>query len=111
MQFQNPEGGKAIDVRRLLLNKCQEEFESGTQVSASMHMFMAAREMCCVGCGCLVIQTHTHTHTQAMENVAQREAQGDGQADKQEGEGKEEEKEEVRVYCPEVPSSRRAHLK
>jgi len=33
VQFPNPEGGKAIDVRRLLLNKCQEEFESGTQVS------------------------------------------------------------------------------
>eukprot|EP00983_Pelagomonas_calceolata_P032468 1018373-Pelagomonas_calceolata.AAC.6 len=30
-QFPNPEGGKDIDVRRLLLNKCQEEFESGTQ--------------------------------------------------------------------------------
>lgn len=32
VQFPNPEGGKDIDVRRLLLNKCQEEFERGTQV-------------------------------------------------------------------------------
>lgn len=31
-KFKNPDGGKDIDFRRLLLNKCQEEFEKGSQV-------------------------------------------------------------------------------
>jgi len=30
-KFRNPEGGKDIDFRRLLLNKCQEEFEKGSK--------------------------------------------------------------------------------
>ncbi|KAF5835829.1 kinase-like domain-containing protein [Dunaliella salina] len=35
-KFPNPGGGKDIDVRRLLLNKCQEEFENGTQAMESI---------------------------------------------------------------------------
>lgn len=35
-KFENPEGGKPIDFRRLLLNKCQEEFEKGSKVGDVM---------------------------------------------------------------------------
>lgn len=47
-KFKNPDGGKDIDFRRLLLNKCQEEFEKGCKVRGCAAHSILCRVACAV---------------------------------------------------------------